>query len=70
VSVHEVDVRMNLGKRVPLGRLQNIMQRGCTVCLVQPVPDKRNVVIMEVRHEQQICPISIIKRLDVHNKDV
>jgi hypothetical protein len=61
---------MDLGKRVPLGRLQHIMQRVCTVYLVQPVPDKWNVVIMEVRHEQQICPTSIIKRLDVHNMDV
>jgi hypothetical protein len=39
VSVREVVVRLSLGKRVPLGRLQKILQRHRTVYLVQPVPD-------------------------------
>jgi hypothetical protein len=50
VSVHEVDVRMSLGKRVPLGRVQETLERRCTMYFVQPVPDKCNVFITEVRH--------------------
>jgi hypothetical protein len=37
--------------------------------LVQPVLNKWNVVIVEVRHGQQIFPTSAIKRLDAHNRD-
>jgi hypothetical protein len=33
-----------MGKRVPLGRLQKMMYRGCTVYFVQPGPDMRNVI--------------------------
>jgi hypothetical protein len=54
VSVHKVDVHLSLGKLVPLGRLQEIVQRCCPVYFVQPVPDWWNVVIVEVRHEEQI----------------
>jgi hypothetical protein len=54
MSVHEVDVRLSIGKLVPLGRLQEILYRCCPVYFVQPVPDKRNVVIEEVCHEDQI----------------
>jgi hypothetical protein len=52
--VHEVDVRVSLGKLVPLGRLQDILKRGGTMRLVQSVPEWCNVVIIEVRHEEQI----------------
>jgi hypothetical protein len=38
--------------------------------LVQPVPNKWNVVIGEVRHEQQIFSTSTSQRLDAHIKDV
>jgi hypothetical protein len=58
VSVHEVVVRMSLGKRVPLGRIKKILQRRDTVYLVQPVPRMWNVAIVEVRHEQQTFPSS------------
>jgi hypothetical protein len=58
VSMHEVVVRMSLGKRVPLGRLKKILQRRDTVYLVQPVQRMWNVVIVEVRHEQQTFPSS------------
>jgi hypothetical protein len=54
VSVHEVDVRLSLGKLVPLGRLQEILQRRSSMYLVQPMQDMRNIVIIEVRHEEQI----------------
>jgi hypothetical protein len=54
VSVHEVGVRLSLGKLVPLGRLQEILQRYCPVYFVQPVIDMWNVVITKVRHEEQI----------------
>jgi hypothetical protein len=40
ISVHEVDVRFSLGKRVPLGRLQEILSHRSTMYLVQPVPYK------------------------------
>jgi hypothetical protein len=49
--MHKVDVRLSLGKLVPLGRLQEILQRGGSMDLVQPVPERLNVVIAEVRHE-------------------
>jgi hypothetical protein len=52
MSVHEVDVRLSLDKLVPLVRLQEILQRCCPVYLVQPVPDRWNVVITEVCHEE------------------
>jgi hypothetical protein len=35
VSVHEVVVLTSLAKRLPLGRLPKILQRRCTVHLVQ-----------------------------------
>jgi hypothetical protein len=54
VSVHEVVVRLSMGKRVPLGRLQKILQRHRTVYLIQPVRDTWNVVILEVHNEEQI----------------
>jgi hypothetical protein len=54
VSVHEVDVRLSLGKLVPLGRLQEILKRRSSMHLVQPVPDMWNVVITEVRNEEQV----------------
>jgi hypothetical protein len=56
VSVHEVDVRMSMGERVPLGRLEKLLYCMRTVYFVQPVPGKWNIVIVEVRHEQQIFP--------------
>jgi hypothetical protein len=56
VSMHEVDVRMTLGKRVPLGRLQKLMSRHSSVCFVQPVPNIWNVVIADVRQEQKNFP--------------
>jgi hypothetical protein len=31
VSIHEVDVRLSLGKRVPLGRVREVMQRRSTI---------------------------------------
>jgi hypothetical protein len=37
---------------------------------VQPVPDKCNVVITEVRHEEQIFASTSMKELDAHNIDV
>jgi hypothetical protein len=51
VNVHEVDVRMSPGKRVPLGRLQKILLRRCKMSFVQLVPDMWNVIIVEVRHK-------------------
>jgi hypothetical protein len=39
MSVHEVHTRLILSKRVPLGRLQKLLLRLRTVCLVQPVPN-------------------------------
>jgi hypothetical protein len=33
VSVHEIDVRRSLGKRVPLGHLEKIMRRHSTMSL-------------------------------------
>jgi hypothetical protein len=52
VSVHKVDVRLSLGKLVPLGRFQEILYCHCSVYLVQSVLDMWNVVITEVRHEK------------------
>jgi hypothetical protein len=40
------------------------------VYFVQPVPDRWNVVIAEVRHEEQIFASSPRERLDAHNRDV
>jgi hypothetical protein len=37
MSVNEVDVRLSLEKRVPLGPLPKIVQRRCTMYLVQSV---------------------------------
>jgi hypothetical protein len=54
MSVHEVGARLCFGKRVPLRSMQNIFQRHCTMHLVQSVPHMWNVVIAEVRHEEQI----------------
>jgi hypothetical protein len=58
VSVHEVYVRLRLGKLVRLGSLHEILQCFGTMDLVQPVPNKLNVVISEVRHEEQIFACS------------
>jgi hypothetical protein len=44
----------SLSKLVPLGRLQEILYRRNSVHLVQPVPDKWNVVITEVCHKEQM----------------
>jgi hypothetical protein len=38
--------------------------------LIQPVRDMWNVVITEVRHEEQIFASTSMQRLDAHNKDV
>jgi hypothetical protein len=70
MSVHDVDVHMSLGKHSPLEHLQK-MQRFGMMYLVQLMPDVWNVVIAEVRHEQQIVPTSARpKRLDAHIKDL
>jgi hypothetical protein len=60
MSVHEDDARLSLDNLVPLRRLESILQRVRTVYLVQPVPNKWNVVIGEVRHEEQIFPSSTL----------
>jgi hypothetical protein len=52
-----------------MGRLQKILYR-LSVYIVQPSRDIWNVVISEVRHEQQIFPKSAIKRFDANNRDV
>jgi hypothetical protein len=38
--------------------------------LVQPVPDWWNVVITQVRHDEQMFASSSRWRLDAHNRDV
>jgi hypothetical protein len=59
VSVHEVVVRLSLGELVPLlGYLQKNIQRCCNVYLVESVLDMGNLVITEMRHEEQICASS------------
>jgi hypothetical protein len=67
MSVHKVNVRMSLGKRMPLGRLQKFLYRLRTVYLVQPMPYMWNVVIVEMLHEQQILPTSTSQGLIAHN---
>jgi hypothetical protein len=60
-----------MGKRAPLGRLQKLMhQRLRKVYLVQPMINKWNVVIVEVRHVQQIFPTLTSQLLDAHSIDV
>jgi hypothetical protein len=54
VRVHEIDVGMNLVKRVPLGSLQKFLNCLCMEFFVKPVPNLWNVVIAEVRHETRI----------------
>jgi hypothetical protein len=39
------------------------------VYVVQPLSERWNVVIAEVRHEQQIFSTSATKGLDAHTKD-
>jgi hypothetical protein len=70
VSVHEVDVRLSLDKRVPFGRVQKILQRLRTAYLGWLLPDKWNIVIDEVRHEQHLFSMSTNKRVDAHMRDV
>jgi hypothetical protein len=54
MGVHEVDVRMSLGKRVPVGRfIQEMLYRIYTMDPVHPVREVWKVVIFEVRHEEQ-----------------
>jgi hypothetical protein len=65
-----VDVRLDLGKWVPLGRLHKLIERLRTVHFVQLVPHKWNIVINEVRHERQMCPSSAIEWLDAHGRFV
>jgi hypothetical protein len=68
--VHEVVVRVSMGKCLPLGRLLKIMELHRTVYLVQPVLYKWNVVIVEVRHDEQVSASSSWERLHAHSGDV
>jgi hypothetical protein len=54
MNVHEVVVRLPVSKRVPLGCLHEILKRRRAVYLIQLVSCRWNVVIVEVRHEEQI----------------
>jgi hypothetical protein len=65
-----IDVRVSFGKRVPLGRLQKIWQRLSSVYLRQQCLTRWIIVIVEVRHEQQILCTSTGQRLDPHKIDV
>jgi hypothetical protein len=64
ICVHEVDVRLSLGKRVPLGRLPETLLRRSTMDLVQPVRDKWNVVspnVIVIPEQPSSSPNSVMK---------